>query len=57
MKATCEPEPAGEVVDGGGSCVEVAELPGEVAGVKQVLEVYRQKKGQCGDFPMSKTPD
>ena len=31
--------------------------PVGATGVKQVLEVYRQMKGQCGDYQMSKTPE
>ena len=26
------------------------------AGVKQVLEVHRQMRGQCGDYQLAKTP-
>ena len=25
-------------------------------GVKQILEVYRQMKGRCGDYQLAKTP-
>ena len=30
--------------------------PVGATGVKQILEIYRQMKGQCGDYQMSKTP-
>ena len=30
--------------------------PVGATGVKQILEVYRQMKGQCGDYQMSTAP-
>ena len=30
--------------------------PVGATGVKQLLEVYRQMKGQCGDYQLSSTP-
>ena len=30
--------------------------PVGATGVKQILEIYRQMKGQCGDYQMSNTP-
>ena len=40
------------------TCVfpDVAVRPVGATGVKQILEVYRQMKGQCGDYQMSTAP-
>ena len=31
--------------------------PVGATGVKQVLEIYRQMKGKCGDYQMAKVPE
>ena len=31
--------------------------PTGATGVKQILEIYRQMKGKCGDYQLAKTPE